>query len=174
MTEGLKIVTTAVLGVAVFVLGQIVQKWFIDPIQEQRKLAGTIVYSLVFYANLFKYGHFFSVAAETRRTTREVSGRQAQFLDESYEGFKERLSEGSAQLRSLSSQIHQSLKVVPWYWLLERLRIVYRSEDLYNVANELVKLSNTSDRDTAILCQNNIIHLLKVRHLIDRADAQEL
>jgi len=44
MTEGLKIALTAGLtaigGVTVFVAGQIIQKWFIDPIQEQRKLAG--------------------------------------------------------------------------------------------------------------------------------------
>jgi hypothetical protein len=32
MTEGLKIALTAVGGITVFVAGQIIQKWFVDPI----------------------------------------------------------------------------------------------------------------------------------------------
>ena len=66
MSEGLKIGLTAVAGIIVFVLGQIIQKWFTEPIQEQRKLAGDIVYSIIFHSNFFSYVEHFHEAAEIR------------------------------------------------------------------------------------------------------------
>src|SRR5689334_20030287 len=51
MSEPLKIAVTAVFGVFVFVVGQVLQRLFIEPLQEQRKLLGKIAYALTFYAN---------------------------------------------------------------------------------------------------------------------------
>jgi hypothetical protein len=49
-------ITTAVLtiigGVTVYVLGQIITKFFIEPYQEYRKTVGEIAYTLVYYANV--------------------------------------------------------------------------------------------------------------------------
>src|SRR5215210_1104527 len=106
MSEGLKIVLTAASGVGIFVIGQIMQKWFIEPIQEQRKLVGDIVYSLVYHANLFSYSTYFSLAAKTRQHVKKLEGGKDELLDEAYEAFRGKTSEVAEKLRRLSSQIH--------------------------------------------------------------------
>jgi hypothetical protein len=40
------------------------------------------------------------------------------------------------------------MNVIPWYWALETFRIVHKRENLYEVANHLLKLANASDKDT--------------------------
>ena len=49
LTSGLTITG----GVLIFVLGQMILKFVIEPIHEFNKLKGEIAYSLVFYANVY-------------------------------------------------------------------------------------------------------------------------
>ena len=46
-------VTTAFFAVVVFVAGQFVVKFVIEPVHEQSKVIGEIAYALVFYANIY-------------------------------------------------------------------------------------------------------------------------
>jgi hypothetical protein len=41
---------TALIAVVVFVAGQILQRFVLEPIQEQRRLMGKIAHALLFYA----------------------------------------------------------------------------------------------------------------------------
>jgi len=168
MSEGLKIALTAVAGIAVFVLGQIIQKWFIDPIQEQRKLIGEVVFSIVFHSNLFKYNEFFLIAAKIRQQAKGLEGRDAELLNETYELLKEKNAEGSEQLRKLSALIHQSIQVIPSYWILEKLRIVHSRKNLYEVAKKLIQWAANPEWETTVTSQNAIIYLLNVKHLIQK------
>src|SRR5215510_8134795 len=170
MSEGLKIALTAVGGVAVFVMGQIIQKWFIDPIQEQRKLVGDIVFSIVEHSNLFHYSESFKTAAKAKFFAVKKEEIHIPAIDEAYETLKERTSIGVEKLRGLSSQIHQSIQIIPCYWLLEKLRIIYNREKLLEVSRNLIEWSHNPKLDTTIRCQNNIAHLLKVTHLIKAAE----
>jgi hypothetical protein len=52
MSEALKVALTALVGIIVFVLGQVVQKTFIEPIQEQRRLVEKIIHALAYFANI--------------------------------------------------------------------------------------------------------------------------
>ena len=52
MSEALKIAFTALGAVIVFVIGEIVVKFLIEPIQEQKKLIGEIAGSIIFYSNV--------------------------------------------------------------------------------------------------------------------------
>src|SRR5688500_11232023 len=52
MSELLKIALTAVGGVTVFVIGQLVAKFLIEPIHEQKKLIGEIAGTIIFYSNV--------------------------------------------------------------------------------------------------------------------------
>jgi hypothetical protein len=170
MSEGLKIALTAVTGITVFVLGQIIQKWFIEPIQEQRKLVGDIVYSIVFYSNLFTYTEAFLIASKIRHQAKGIEGRDAELLDEAYELLKEKSDGGSKKLRELSSQIHQSLQVIPCYWVLEKLRIVYKRKTLYDISSKLILWNQNPELETTVACQNAIIYLLNIKHLIQRRE----
>lgn len=170
MSEGLKIALTAVAGISVFVLGQIIQKWFIDPIQEQRKLAGEVVYSIVFHSNLFKYNEFFRMASKIRQQARGLEGKDAELLNEAYELLKEKNAGGAEKLRKLSAQIHQSIQVIPCYWILEKLRIVHSRKNLYEVASKLIQWAANPEWETTITSQNTIIYLLNVKHLIPKGE----
>src|SRR5438874_13832645 len=98
MSETLKIALTAVAGIVVFVLGQIVVKLFIDPIQEQWKLRGKIVHTLSFYAML-----------DREKAPAEL------------------VKEWSFALRTLASQL-QATTAIPAYRLLSILRLVLKRE----------------------------------------------
>lgn len=167
MSEGLKIVLTAVSGVVIFVIGQIIQKWFIEPIQEQRKIVGEIVYALAFYANLFNYNNLSRGLAKQRYQAEKVEEREAQIWDEAFAMVKGKMAEGSEKLRGLSSQIHQSIQLIPCYLILEKLGIVYKRRKLYAIAIKLIEWANSPEKETTIECQNGIIHLLNVKHLIN-------
>ena len=101
MSEGLKIALTAVSGVGIFVIGQIIQKWFIEPIQEQRKLVGEIVYSLAFHANLFNYSTLFRGVAKYRHQAEKLEEKESQFLDEAFETLKVKMTEGEEKLEAM-------------------------------------------------------------------------
>jgi|SRR6266853_3724393 len=169
MSEGLKIALTAVAGVTVFALGQVVQKWFIEPIQEQRKLVGDIVYSIVFHSNLFNYSGYFHAASQIKQHAQKLGAADAELLNEAYDLLKDRTAEGTEQLRKLSSQIHRSIQVIPCYWILEKLRIVYSRDALYDVATKLIQWATNPELETTVAFQNDIARLLKVRHLLKRA-----
>ena len=52
MSEALKIALTALLGVVVFVIGQIAVKFLIEPLHDQKKLIGEISGTIIFYSNV--------------------------------------------------------------------------------------------------------------------------
>ncbi len=45
---------TALLGIVVFVLGQIAVKFILDPIQEQARTIGEVTHALTYYANVIE------------------------------------------------------------------------------------------------------------------------
>jgi len=177
MTEGEKIAITAGLtavgGIIVFVAGQIIQKWFIDPIQEQRRLVGDIIYSIIEHSNLFNYSVSFKSLVRARYEAKGLEGKEINHIDEAFQAVKEKTAEGVKKLRNLSSQIHQSIQVIPCYWLLERLGIVYKREKLYEVSIRLIEWATEPDMEITLKCQDTIIHLLKVKHLIKAAKERE-
>jgi hypothetical protein len=68
MSEALKIAITAVVGIAVFVIGQLIQKLLIEPIHEQRKSIGEVLYVVDYYCHLtFNEG----VDSETEKDARK-------------------------------------------------------------------------------------------------------
>ena len=52
MSELLTAAITVVLGFVVLVLGQIAQRFFIEPIQEQKRAIGEVGYTDFYYANV--------------------------------------------------------------------------------------------------------------------------
>lgn len=145
MSEGLKITLTAVVGIAVFVVGQIIQKWFIEPIQEQRKTFGEIVHALVFYANV-----------DIDLTP------------------KERIDEAQKQFRSLSSSLRKSLALIPCYRLLAFLRIVPSQVNILSASSELIGISNRIRKDGTHEAGNDIIRLLGLKYLQQRKEMRLL
>lgn len=107
---------TVLGGVAVFVLGQFVLKWLIEPLQEYRELKGEISHVLLFYANVNDRASPDEIS-ETRRHLRGLSGR----------------------LRKIHAKI-------PFYNLCSVFSLVPVREDLFKASTELVGWSNDLDQ----------------------------
>jgi hypothetical protein len=108
---------TVMSGTAVFVLGQILQKFFIEPIQELHKLRGEIADGLIFYANVYS------------------NPRNPQDLSNEYD-------RAQAAMRQLASRLLARTHAIPWYSLWDRLRFVPKRKNVAQASSFLIGLSN--------------------------------
>jgi len=107
-------VLTIIGGVIIYVTGQIISKFFIDPYHEYRKTVGEIVSTLVYYAN---------VSARTK---------------------EDRQHEASSAFRQKAARLLASTEQIPLYdWLARRrwIRLPPR-ESVDNAFRGLIGLSN--------------------------------
>ena len=111
---------TALIAVVVFVAGQILQRFVLEPIQEQRRLIGEIAHALLFYANRDPVGvELGSYAAED-------------------------LYVASRHLRDLAGRLRSSIFYIPLYDTVARLvDSVPVKEDVLEAATQLVGWSNS-------------------------------
>jgi hypothetical protein len=116
MSEPFKIALTAVAGIFVVVLGQILAKLFIEPIQEQWKVRGKIIHALSFYALL-----------DTEKAPQEL------------------IRESSQSLRTLASHL-QGTTAIPAYKLLSLFRLVLTRKDIFMISIYLVEITRGDAR----------------------------
>lgn len=125
MSELFKIVLTSSLtvfgGIVVFVAGQLIAKFFIEPIHEQRRLVGEIEYSLIFYANLYSNPGL---------------------------GKPEEMDKASDMLRQQGSQLLARTRAITWYGVWQFFNIVPKHADVRDAAASLIGLSNSIHRDS--------------------------
>lgn len=106
---------TVVVGVLVFVLGQLVLGFLVQPIQEQRKLIGEIADGLIFYGNI--YGN-------------------------PERGVSKRGEEAANRLRQLSTLLLSRTELIPLYGVFSVVRFVRPGEAIGKAARGLMGLSN--------------------------------
>ena len=106
---------TIIGGVLIYVIGQILMKFVIDPIHELKAHIGRITDSLIFYANV--YGNPGSLSTDETR-------------------------KASDELRRLASELMSKRSVIPWYRFWSCLRMVPRLSDIRCTRSNLVGLSN--------------------------------
>ena len=121
-----------VLGFVVFVLGQIAQRFFIEPIQEQRRGIGEIAHATVYYANVGRFS--------------EPDARL----------------EASATLRKLAAQLRSTLWTVPSYTLFRFLGLARQEQRVLTASDNLIGWSNAviSERDDSYERRQAIIEAL--------------
>ena len=99
-----------------YALGQIISRFVIDPIHEQKKVIGEIADALVFYAN---------------------------YYSNPGTGSKEKMDEASERLRQLSALLRSRTNLIPCHGVFEKTRIVVSSSAAHESAAELMGLSNS-------------------------------
>ena len=118
MTELQKIILTSCFtifgGVVVIVGGQIITKFFVEPIHDQFRLIGEIADSLIFYANLYM---------------NPGSGKP------------EKMDEAAQKLRQQSSQLRARTYAIRWYELWEFVGLVLKRTDVMEASRNLMGLS---------------------------------
>jgi hypothetical protein len=125
MSELFKIVLTSSItvlsGILVYVVGRIIEKFFIEPIHEQFRLIGEIADSLIFYANVYSNPGSQLIATEKR-------------------------DEASNVLRQQAGQLMARTYLIRWYKFWQFLRIVKKREDILEAHSNLIALSNSVHR----------------------------
>ena len=145
MFDAFAIALTALSAVAIFVIGQIIVKFFIEPIHEQAKLIGEIAFSLVFYANVLDGGGLVK---------------------------NEYLDEASRVLRQHASQLRARTNAIPWYPIWQFLRLVPDRANAVRASTHLIGLSNAlyaSDSDPLVTIKrkNEIVDSLNIHIILD-------
>ena len=110
---------TVLIGVAVFVISQIAQRFFIEPIQEQKKVLGEVTFAVRYYSGTLLFG------VGTVPQHHELVGTP------------EVRKEASETLYKLSAEVRASLSEVPRYRVFERLGFVKKKETVEEVALKL-------------------------------------
>jgi hypothetical protein len=106
---------TVVVGVFVFVLGQVFLKFFIEPIHEQKKLIGEIADALIYYGST--YGN-------------------------PERGVSERGNQAQERLRQLSTLLLSRTGLIPCYGCFASMRLVRQVSEIGIAAQGLMGISN--------------------------------
>ncbi len=107
---------TIIGGVIIYVLGQIIEKFFIKPIFDQKQIIGEIFDSLIFYANIYANPHM--------------------------DGLKNSYDEASKKFRQQSSLLLVKTNLIPGYNFFANLNITLKRDNILKAHTELVRLSN--------------------------------
>lgn len=135
---------TVLSGTLVFVLGQILQRFLLEPIKEYKKTVGKIDNKLKFYSNILLN----SIFSEDKKMIVEITDF----------------------MRNLSCEIESAYKQVPLAYWLSKLKIIEEKKDVAKVAQGLIFLSNAGGRGESRIdkCDekiNEIRRLLKIEPL---------
>jgi hypothetical protein len=124
MSEGFKITLTAFGAIVVFSVGQIVQRLFIEPVQEQRRVVGRIAYALTFYANA---GAIVSIKALKLRDG---------------ESFSADTEPSVVAVRGLAADLLATRATIPFYRLMAVCRLVVPYDAVKQASSEMIGWSN--------------------------------
>ena len=135
---------TVISGTLVFVLGQILQRFLLEPIKEYKKTVGKIDNKLKFYLNIL---------------TNTVFSKDQQ-----------RIVEITDLMRNLSCEFESTYKQIPLTNWLSKLGVIEKKKDVAKVAQGLIFLSNAGGRDESRIdkCDeriNEVRKLLKIEAL---------
>jgi hypothetical protein len=110
---------TAFGAVLVFVLGQIITKFIIDPIHEQKKVIGEIADALIYYSNEYSSPLFLGKM--------DKKGQEA-----------------SDRFRRLATQLMSKSHLIPWYGFWSRIGFVRPIQTVADARSALIGLSNSA------------------------------
>ncbi len=141
------VLATAFFAVFVFVIGQVLQRFVLEPIQEQRRLIGEVAHALLFYAD---------------RDPKGVELGTFTVAD---------LHEASRHLRDLAGRLRSSIFFVPYYdtmarrgWVPARGHVLEAAAALTGWSNGVLRSSESSDNRTR---QKLIAEKLGIDRLMD-------
>lgn len=143
---------TLLVGIAIFVGGQVIAKFLIEPLHEQRRCIGAITDALIFYARFYMNPK----SPDSKRETDE----DKELRDEARTVFRQRASELVAKTNA-----------IPLYGLWQHFPRVPQWTDVIEVWKDLVQLSmGLYNLDHAIEnreAKNDIQKRLRIKTQVD-------
>jgi len=118
----LTIFATVVSGTLIFVTGQIILKFIIEPIHKQKEIIGEIADALIYYANVYTHPVF-----KDESKNSEVGKKR---------------EKGHEEFRKFACQIVSKTQLIPYYETLSTLKIVTKKQKIIKARGNLIGLSN--------------------------------
>lgn len=169
MSEIYKILLTSSLtvvgGVLVFVIGQLIIKFFIEPLQEQANLIGEIANSLILYSNVG--GNVEPYYYEGLKKANELEEPIKKVAVERYEKILnnhwEKSESASHILRQQAAKLMGVTNSIPFYNFWAFLKIVPKRQNVLSASTQLIGMSNsTHGEDSFSERIKQISELLKI------------
>lgn len=159
-----------VSGVAIFVVGQIVSNFLLEPLQRYRELVGKISYSLIFYGNAtttLQDIYFQDIEAlkelpEPKKST--IENRYLQVIQKDWDN----VDDAKRTLRQQASELMSASNAIPLYNLWAILGIIPRRKYILKASENLIGLSNSSSLDGPSDRRKEIAKALNIEILIQR------
>jgi hypothetical protein len=131
----LTIFFTVLAGVLTYVVGQLISKLMIEPVQDARKTIGQISHALIERANVIHNPGVPSV---------------------------EIMNDASSELRKLSSQLHAHLYLVPAYPVTAAIFRLPNRNKILEASSQLIGLSNSLYRAADHVYDLNLKRVVKI------------
>jgi hypothetical protein len=112
-------------GVIIYVLGEIVVKIVIDPVQELKRVIADIAFKLIHYSHIYQI----SSSEDTAGKAVEKTIDQAQ------------LEQAANEYRKLASMLNAGYRLVPFYALARVAFFLPREADIITARNALLEMS---------------------------------
>jgi hypothetical protein len=112
-------------GVIIYVVGQIITKIVVDPVQELKRVIADVAFKLIHYSHVFKL----SSAEETPRETANKT------ID------REELEKAADEYRKLASMLNAAYRLVPFYPFARVVFLLPRETDIVDARNDLIEMS---------------------------------
>ena len=134
-----------VAGIFIYVLGEIVIKIVIDPVQELKRVIAEIAFKLIHYSHVFKL----SASDESASATAEKE------ID------SEKLEQAANEYRKLASLLNAAYYLVPFFSFTRFIFGLPREADILSARNALLEISEEifsapKCRSAALLAHSNM------------------
>lgn len=112
-------------GVIIYVLGEIVVKIVIDPVQELKRVIADIAFKLIHYSHIYQISSSEDTAGQTAEKT----------IDQ------QQLEQAANEYRKLASMLNAGYRLVPFYALARVAFFLPREADIITARNALLEMS---------------------------------
>jgi hypothetical protein len=112
-------------GVIIYVLGEIMVKIVIDPVQELKRVIADIAFKLIHYSHVFKLSS--SDDSEAATGKKEIA--------------PEKLEQAADEYRKLASMLNAAYRLVPSYPFARVVFFLPREADIIDARNDLIEMA---------------------------------
>lgn len=150
MIEIYKILLTSSLtvigGVIVFVIGQLIVKFLIEPLQEQAKLIGEIANSLILYSNVGGNvePHYYEGLKKANELEEPIKKVTMERYEKILNNHWEKSDNTSDILRHQASRLMGVTNSIPLYNFWASLRFVPKRQNILLASTQLIGMSNST------------------------------
>ena len=111
---------TVLVGVIVLVVGQIIIRFFIQPIEELKKTIAEVADVLIYYSHWYTGGTWLPEHNQTVETAK-------------------------SELRQKASQLRSRANMLPWYAAFSSLSVVPTQKNISQASNVMIGIVNSTD-----------------------------